>query len=408
MADKDQTNETEKQKEGEEDKPRTWRGRLAAWLVDAQFVAYTTLLVVLLILGFVWNRMFVTIQPGHHGVMYRFFAGGTVTDRIWGEGLQIIPPWDKLTIYETRLQQQTLKFDVLSEEGLNLGVETSVRYRPRQDMLGFLHQDIGTDYFERIVKPEVQAHVRRVFGGRPAQEIYSSARDILQELGRVPELGRVEDTDAGLASRPYVQIQELKLLDVKLPAIVETAIADKYRQEQLMLEYRYKLEREEKEAERKRTEAAGIRDYNLIAARISPDLLRWKGVDATLELAKSPNTKVVVLGGGQGSTPVLLNLVDAPSNPSGSNPAADPSAADQAGSATSSTGSNPTASAQNSTGAVVVPQGPAPQAQEVQGGALAPPKNASELANPGARPAQQPGQGNTPGGGPAPQSYPAP
>ncbi|AKT43460.1 prohibitin family protein [Chondromyces crocatus] len=363
------------EKDKKEEEPLTWRGRLSQWVNQAQFLVYTVLVVALITLGFLWQRMFVTIQPGHHGVMYRFLAGGTVTDRIWGEGLQVIPPWDRLTIYETRLQQQTLKFDVLSEEGLALGVIASVRYRPRQDMLGFLHQDIGADYFERVIKPEVQAHVRRTFGSRPAHEIYSSARDVLQELGRVPEVGRVEDTDVGVTARSYVEIQELKLLDVKLPDVVTAAIAEKYRQEQLMLEYRYKLEREEKEAERKRTEAAGIRDFNLIAAKVSPDLLRWRGVDATLELAKSPNTKVVVLGAGQGNNPVLINLVDSPSGP----PPANPAATDTA----SSAGGNEAYAARTATGATIQPpQTATPEVQTVAPGAPKAPSNASEQAKP--------------------------
>lgn len=274
-----------------------------------QFYSYTTLIILLILLAFLWPRIFISVPAGSHGVMYRFFLGGTVTNRIWNEGLRIIPPWDTLTIYETRLQTKTLKFDVLSEEGLNLDVEVSVRFRPNKEMLGFLHQDIGIDYFDRLIEPEVHAHVRRVFGARPAHEIYSSARDFLQELGQIPVLGRLEHVgdDNGVASRPYVVIQELKLMDIKLPDIVQSAIAEKYRQEQLMLEYKYKLDREEKEAERKRTEAAGIRDYNLIAARVSPDLLRWRSIDATLELAKSPNSKVVVLGGNQGAQ-MLLNV----------------------------------------------------------------------------------------------------
>jgi len=272
-----------------------------------QFYAYTTLIVLLLILGFLWQRIFISVPSGSYAVMYRFFAGGTVTNRVWAEGLNIIPPWDSLTIYETRLQTRTLKFDVLSEEGLNLDVEVAVRYRPNKEMLGFLHQDIGTDYFDRLIEPEVHAHVRRTFGARPAHEIYSSARDFLQELGQIPVLGRLEEGNGKPTSVPYVVIQELKLMDIKLPEIVQTAIAEKYRQEQLLLEYRYKLDREEKEAERKRTEAAGIRDYNLIASKISPELLRWRSIDATADLAKSPNSKVVVLSGGQGAQ-LLLNV----------------------------------------------------------------------------------------------------
>lgn len=272
-----------------------------------QFYAYTTVIVLLLIIGFLWQRIFITVPAGSYAVMYRYFAGGTVTNRVWTEGLNIIPPWDTLTIYETRLNTRTLKFDVLSEEGLNLDVEVAVRYRPNKEMLGFLHQDIGTDYFNRLIEPEVHAHVRRTFGARPAHEIYSSARDFLQELGQIPVLGRLEESTGKPSSVPYVIIQELKLMDIKLPEIVMAAIAEKYRQEQLMLEYRYKLDREEKEAERKRTEAAGIRDYNLIASRVSPELLRWRSIEATAELAKSPNSKVVVLGGGQGAQ-MLLNV----------------------------------------------------------------------------------------------------
>ncbi|HMY18614.1 MAG TPA: prohibitin family protein [Polyangium sp.] len=296
--------ETPESQEDEASSPRT---HFLRRVQKVQFYAYTTLIVLLLLLGFLWKRIFITVPAGSYGVMYRFFAGGTVTNKVWTEGLTIIPPWDNITIYETRLQTKTLKFDVLSEEGLNLDVEVAVRFRPNKEMLGFLHQDIGQEYFARLVEPEVHAHVRRTFGTRPAHEIYSSARDFLQELGQIPVLGRLEENNGKPMSEAYVVIQELKLMDIKLPEIVQQAIADKYRQEQLMLEYRYKLDREEKEAERKRTEAAGIRDYNLIASKVSPDLLRWRSIDATLELAKSPNSKVVVLGGSQGAQ-MLLNV----------------------------------------------------------------------------------------------------
>lgn len=293
----------------EEDQP-TRRERIAEWLARIRFFTYTTLAVILLALSFLWPRIFIVVPAGHRGVMYRSLKGGTITDRLYGEGVRVIPPWDKLTVYETRLQQSSLTFNVLSEEGLDLGVTVSARYRVNQDMLGYLHQDIGPEYFERLVKPEVEAHVRHTFGNRPAHEIHSSARDILQELNRVPVIGRLDSAGSVLnPSEAYVFIQELKVTSITLPKIVESAIAERYHQEQLMLEYRYKLEREEKEADRKRTEAAGIRDYNLIAGTISPDLLRWRSVDAALALAQSDNSKVIVLGGGQnGAPPLMLDI----------------------------------------------------------------------------------------------------
>jgi regulator of protease activity HflC (stomatin/prohibitin superfamily) len=278
------------------DEQPTRRERIAEGLIRAQFWLYTGLVVVLLALVVLWPRIFITIPPGSRGVMFRFLGVGTITDETWPEGLHIIPPWDKLTLYEVRLQHQKLSFEVLTVEGLQLTVDIAVRYQPTVEILGFLHQNIGPEYYERLVRPEIEAHVRRTFGSRPAHELYASTRDMLQELSQVPMLAHPVLADP--TGVPYVHVQELKLTGIELPQVVEAAIAEKYRQEQLMLEYEYKLEREEREAERKRTEAAGIRDYNLIAGELSHDLLRWRSIDATTALATAPNSKVVVLGGG--------------------------------------------------------------------------------------------------------------
>jgi regulator of protease activity HflC (stomatin/prohibitin superfamily) len=282
--------------------------RLVKRLDQVQLLAYSALALLLIVLGVIWPRTFIFVPAGHQAVMFRFAQGGVVTDRIWGEGIHVIPPWDTLTDYDCRLQEQTLELEVLSLEGIDMGVTVSVRYRPNLGNLGYLHRDIGQEYFDKLVAPEVKAHIRRTFGERPALEIYSNKKDLLQELSRVPLLGRVEPTELGLTTRNYVDVEELKLLDIELPDIVEAAIADKYRQEQLMLEYQYKIHREEKEADRKRIEAAGIRDYTDIAGEISEDVLRWRGLDANLELASSTNSKVVIFGGGDRAAPMLLNL----------------------------------------------------------------------------------------------------
>lgn len=286
----------------------TRRERISAQLIRVQFWLFTAILVVLLSLAVMWPRIFITVPTGHRGVMFRFFAGGTVIGRTWPEGLHIIPPWDKMTLYDVRLQHQDLNFDVLSVEGLTLTVKVAARYQPNLEVLTYLHQDIGPEYFERLVRPEIEAHVRRTFGNRPAHELYASTRDMLQEMTQVPMLASKVFPD-----EPYVEVERLKLTGIVLPAIVEAAIAEKYRQEQLMLEYEYKLEREEREAERKRTEAAGIRDYNLIAGDV--DVLRWRGIDAMASLASSDNSKVVVLGGGSETLPLLLGLGDDEAKP---------------------------------------------------------------------------------------------
>jgi len=287
--------------------PQTFRERVASWLLRLQFFLYCTLVLGLLLIGFIWQRMFLIVPAGSVGVIYRPLKGGTDTQRKFTEGLHIIAPWDKLAVYDMRLQQQTLEFKVLSDEGLSLGVQVAVRFQPNEEMVGHLHKDIGTNYFELLIKPEIESHVRKLFGNRPAHELYSTVREVLQELSQISVPGRLEKTDKGLISRPYVQLRETKLTIVELPKIVENAILEKYQQEQLMLAYKFKLEREQKEADRKRTEAAGLRDFAQIAGK-SVDLIRWRSLEVASEFAKSPSSKFVVLGGGQGALPMILNL----------------------------------------------------------------------------------------------------
>ncbi len=292
-----------------------FRRRLADLFTQVQFVVFTTVVLCLLALGYLWHRMFVMVPPGFLGVMYRTVNGGTVTDRTWGEGLHVIPPWDRLYLYEVRMQQKTLDFKVLSDEGLTLGIEVVVRFRTDGEMLGYLQKDIGPEYFDRLIRPEIESHIRRTFGSRPAHELYATVRDVLQEIAQFPLIGRFEKAaPGGPAARPYVHVQDLKIVIISLPKIVEEAIVEKYRQEQLMLAYKYKLEREIKEADRKRTEATGIRDFNLIAGK-NVDILRWRSLEVASEFAASPNAKVVVLGGsGQGALPMILNLADGASS----------------------------------------------------------------------------------------------
>lgn len=289
--------------------------------VEPQILVYLGLLLVAIFVGFLWKRVLVTIPAGHHGVMFYRLSTGTVTDKLWGEGLYIIAPWNYLTAYETRLQARTILLKVPSEEGLEMGVSLSLRYRPYVESLGYLHQDIGPDYFERLILPEVHGHLRKVLGKRKAQDIYTGAREIMEEIAHVPVLGRLrrelvagdrssDGLDGPPAAKPYVLLEELRVLEIVRPTIVADAVNEKQRQEQLSLEYRHRLQREEQEAERKRIEAAGIRDYNRIVGAIHPDVLRWRHIESTHDLASSNNAKVVVLDSSRAGLPVLLNLGD--------------------------------------------------------------------------------------------------
>lgn len=305
---------TAQDQDNPEDQP-TRGERLADWLDQVRFYIYATLLILLLIVGAMWQRILITVPAGHHAVLFDRFRGGTQIEPVVGEGLRLVWPWNRLVFYETRLQQKVMSFKVLSEEGLELGVTLAIRYTLVVPSLGYLHRDIGPDYFDRLIKPDIEGHLRHTFGGRPANQIYASAREVLQEISRVPLLGRMARSlgpSGEAVTEPYLRMEEIKLVAIALPPALVAAINEKQRQEQLTLEYKYRLQREDKEAERKRTEASGIRDYSLIAGKVSPDVLRWRGIDAALELAKSNNSKVIILGNGSAGSPVMLNVTDAP------------------------------------------------------------------------------------------------
>jgi regulator of protease activity HflC (stomatin/prohibitin superfamily) len=253
------------------------------------------------LVAFFWNRIFIKVDAGEAGVLYRLFGGGTVTNRPpYGEGLHVIFPWNKMFIYNARVQQVADEFTVLSQDGLAIHVEVSIRYRPQYDFLGKLHKDVGYDYVDKVVKPEIQAQFRFVLGQYKPEEIYTSQGFIVQTV--------VQGAMAEISER-YILLDDLLLKSVTLPRPVAESIESKLRAQQLAQEFDYRLMTETKEAERKKIEAEGIRNFQdtITGSGISEQFLRFKGIEATLELAKSPNSKIVIIGGGDDKLPLILD-----------------------------------------------------------------------------------------------------
>lgn len=165
-------------------------------------------------------------------------------------------------------------------------------------VLNFLHQQIGPDYLEKVIIPEIQASIREEVGKYDPEEIYESSGNVLSEF--------LKDASFNL-TQEFIYLDDLLVKEIILPPIVRQAIEQKLRQEQIALEYEYRLIQSEKEAERKRIEAQGIHDFQQIVSEgISDALLRWRGIEATLELSKSQNAKLVIIGGPDG-LPLILN-----------------------------------------------------------------------------------------------------
>ena len=248
-----------------------------------------------------WGRITKTIPAGHGGVLFRLFGGGVDVTRTYEEGFHFIAPWNTMYVYETRQQEISEEMSALSSNGLEIKIEFSAWYQPKWDKLGELHGRIGTNYLTRIVVPAMRSAARSVVGRYTPEPIYSTKRDAIQE--------EIFVETKKLLDEQYVQLNQVLIRSVTLPPTIKSAIESKLKQEQEALEYEFKLEKAAQEAERQRVEAEGKAKANsIVSASITDKILRDKGIEATLKLAESPNSKVVIIGGNDGM-PIILGDV---------------------------------------------------------------------------------------------------
>lgn len=274
------------------------RVRTRAWLTDHSFGLSITVLLALLTFVFFWSAIVHTVRSGEAGVVWKRFSG-TEIDVVYREGTHFILPWNKLFIYDLRLAKIDTTVPVLSTDGLEIEVEVATRFRPEPKTLPQLHKNVGPDYVERIIVPQVVSTVREVIGRYRPEQLYTlRTDDIRREL-----LARA----SGAAREHFLLIDDVIIRRIELPASVQAAIQQKLSQEQEALEYEYRIAKEVREAERKRIEATGISAFQrAVTPGITQQYLQWKGIEATLALAQSPNAKIVVVGGKDG-LPLILN-----------------------------------------------------------------------------------------------------
>ena len=245
------------------------------------------------------SSMFYTIEPGEKGIIFRKFGDGLDKETIYGQGFHIIAPWNTLHIYDVKIQETFEKMEVLSKNGLSIKIDLSYRYKPVDDKIGYLHDEIGRNYLERIIKPEIRSVTREVIGNYLPEELYSTKREAIED--------EIEETTRSKVAEKYLSLDAILVRDVTLPQTLRATIEQKLKQEQESLEYEFKIAKAKKEAERKEIEARGIAKFQRIVTQtITPQLLRWKGVEATQEIAKSENSKVIVIGNGDGDLPIIL------------------------------------------------------------------------------------------------------
>src|ERR1700747_2712600 len=266
------------------DPPTLKKGRNGWWQRNDINVAIGIVIVVFTLI-LMWPSIFVTIPSGHAGVYFSLFFGGTDTKTVCGEGFWLKFPWDKIYDYDVRWQLVSYDYSVISADGLVLQFKVSVRARPRLETLAYLQKDIGPEYLEKIVIPQTQQAIRQVVGDNSAETTYTTSLSVLEEA-----VDRVIEDLAGT----YIQVDTISIRGIEIPPALKLAIESKLAQQQNSLQYDFIIIAAKKEAERKRIEAEGIRDFQDTVTRgISEDFLRWKAIN---DFAKSPNSKLVVVG----------------------------------------------------------------------------------------------------------------
>ncbi|MFT6850874.1 MAG: regulator of protease activity HflC (stomatin/prohibitin superfamily) [Sphingobacteriales bacterium] len=239
------------------------------------------------------------LEPGENGILFKPFSGGIETEVVYSSGFHFFAPWNKMIVYNCRMQEIEETMDVLSSNGLTITVDVSIRFFPQSANIGLLHQTV-TNYIPDIIQPEVRSAVREVIGRYTPEELYSTKREEVQNA--------IFDKSKDILEKNNINLDALLMRSVKLPTQISEAIQKKLKQEQEALEYDFKIIKEEKERQRKKIEAKGIQEFQEIVTQgISEKLLRWKGIEATENLANSPNAKLVIVGGGKDGLPIILN-----------------------------------------------------------------------------------------------------
>lgn len=246
------------------------------------------------------SATFLTIDSGERGVLFKRFGSGLDTEKIYRPGFHVVAPWNRMFVYDVREKQIEETMTVLSSNGLNIALDATVRVNPTYADIGFLHEKFGENYMNSLVRPEVRSSVRKIIGRYTPEELYSTRRDEVQT--------EIEEELENTLSSNYIALRAVLIRDIQLPEKVRTAIEEKIEAEQLALKYEYILDQERKESERKTIEAQAKADANrILNASLTDKILQDKGIEATIELSKSQNTKVIVVGGdGSNGLPLIL------------------------------------------------------------------------------------------------------
>ena len=382
------------EKPAPEKKPGFWRSIGRHWPGFSIVLALSLVVATLL-----YPYMVVTVPSGDVGVLWKRLTGpgiycwcilarGTILDprELREEGLHIIWPWDKLFLYDLRLQSDTETYNAISSDGVNVTAEINIRYQLNHNSVAVFHKFIGPGYLKSLLAPEIGSQARDVISRYTAQNVYVSRQEIGKQIKleaqkslgeHLNQLVQPEASEQQNAEtyrndlQNSIRVLDTLVLSIELPASIVAAINSQTEQQYKITEYKYRAEREVEESKRKQIEANGIAAFQrTVSEGISDSYLRWQGIAATVALAESPNAKVVVIGAVKDGLPVILGNMDSSVSPvpapqPGTGGTTPPSGTSPSSSGTTPSGSSstaPTGTPADSPKPPSMPGGPTPAA----------------------------------------------
>jgi len=255
------------------------------------------LTVVILVLLFFMGACSITkVDTGNVGILTKF---GRVTGDVLPEGIHLIDPLKSSNQLTVRTQEQKESASVPSSEGLIMTLEASLLFHLDKDRAADVYQRLGSDYQVKIVEPTLRSAMREATSSHGANALYTGERELVAK--------EIESNLASQLSARGIVVEKILLRDIQLPESLKRSIELKQAAEQESLAMQFKLQKEKQEADRKRIEAQGIKDFQTIVAQgITPGLLEWKGIEATEKFAASPNSKVIIVGNSKNGLPLVL------------------------------------------------------------------------------------------------------
>jgi len=271
---------------------------------QTKLVRYAIIGVIILVIVAIFsNSTFVTIESGQRGVLFKTLGDGLDKENVYGQGFHFVLPWNNMIIYDVRENMTEEQMDVILGEGLDIDMDVSVRFRPYPNKIGYLHDELGPDYKNIVVSNSIRSAAREVASKFAPEEVYSTKKEEVRIM--------IEDQIRPILADRYLDLVRVDIRNIDLPPSYQKAIQEKLEREQAVQRETQEAERiiieANAEAEKKLIEARAIKEFqDIISQGITDKYLKLKGIEATSQLANSPNSKVIVIGSGEDQMPIIM------------------------------------------------------------------------------------------------------